>query len=93
MQAPRIEKLSLKEDLTSRLIQLPTNFLIIVMGTDFFTLFWKALYKEPLTDQNEQNLNTLNCNFIRDCFNIHKSLPSSHPQTLGFKAQSLYFTA
>lgn len=36
MQAPTVENLSLKEYLISRLIQLPANFLVIVMGTDFF---------------------------------------------------------
>lgn len=50
MQAPKIEKLSLRENLPSRLNQLPTNFLVTVMGTDFFTQFWEALYKELLTD-------------------------------------------
>lgn len=30
----------------------------------------------------------MNCKFIRDYFNIHKGLPSSHPQTLGFKARA-----
>lgn len=33
----RIEKLSLREDLISRLFWLPTNFLVTVMGTNFFT--------------------------------------------------------
>lgn len=46
-----------------------------------------------MTDQSEQNLNILNYNFNRDCLTIHKSLPFSYPQTLGFKVQNLYFIA